>query len=596
MGSYTPAPNGALSPGDRLDRYELLCILAQGGMGTVWLSRLTGKHGFERLVAVKTILASYGGDRTFVDMFLDEAKIAAQIDHENVVRTLEIGEDREILYHAMELIDGESVRKLYRDVRAASAAFPLGVALRIAADTLAGLHAVHELKDPSDGHSLEVVHRDVSPQNILLTVRGTVKLIDFGVAKARQRRTEETTAGTLKGKIEYMAPEQANGTKIDRRADVYAVGAVLYELLAGEPVRNTEDGRQLLALHELMTNAPYEPLHAGVPLPVRTLVDRALANDPEDRFRTAEDMRRAIESAMTSIGLVATSDDVANALGNFSRERTQRRKDAIDAAVRVAQALEKERALQNPTGPQATLSTSLQVGPAMEPLTGPPNSLPAAASSRASMKSIVASEGGKGTVVQPLAPPVPATIPTGPPAAHPLEGQIVMGPNGPQLFTPDLSSGPLPGMPSDGPITGPSMRTFQGASVSQMPPPPASSGSRIGTVAVLGFVGVLGVVAGVLVARQPKPTIESTQPPPSVTYVPATPTTRATPTIPTTPTPIAPTFAPVGGPIVLPPPSAAPTGTTEKTGKPAGETKEPRPEKPKKPKKPKGGGGDEYGF
>ena len=214
MGSFTPPPATSLSPGDRLDRYELLGVLAQGGMGTVWLSRLTGKHGFERLVALKTILPTHGNDRQFCDMFLDEARIAAQIDHENVARILEIGEDRGVLYHAMELIDGESLRKLYRDIRAVGAPFPLAVALRIAADACAGLHAVHELRGP-DGASLEVVHRDVSPQNILLNHRGTIKVIDFGVAKARERRTEDTTAGTLKGKIEYMAPEQARGERID---------------------------------------------------------------------------------------------------------------------------------------------------------------------------------------------------------------------------------------------------------------------------------------------------------------------------------------------------------------------------------------------
>lgn len=368
MGSFTPPPTTALAPGDRLDRYELLCVLAQGGMGTVWLARMTGKHGFERLVALKTILATYGNDRQFCDMFLDEARIAAQIDHENVARILEIGEDRGVLYHAMELIDGESLRNLYRDILGVGAAFPLPVALRIAADTCAGLHAVHELKG-ADGMPLDVIHRDVSPQNILITVRGTVKLIDFGVAKARQRRSEETTAGTLKGKLEYMAPEQATGEPMDRRVDVYAVGAVLYELLSGEPVRNTEQGRQLLALHELMTGAPYEPLDDSIPFQVRLLVDRALSIDPEERYRTAEDLRYAIERVMVAIGHTATTHDVADVLAHFSRERTARRKEAIDAVVRAAQSVERRPSVHtlaappSPTTSRPPLADHVTVAP-----------------------------------------------------------------------------------------------------------------------------------------------------------------------------------------------------------------------------------------
>jgi serine/threonine-protein kinase len=414
-------------------------------MGTIWLARLTGKHGFERLVALKTILSTHSSDRQFCDMFLDEARIAAQIDHENVARILEIGEDRGVLYHAMELIDGESLRKLYRDIRAVGAPFPLAVALRISADLCAGLHAVHELRAP-DGMSLEVVHRDVSPQNVLVTVRGTIKLIDFGVAKARERRTEDTTAGTLKGKLEYMAPEQACGEPIDRRADVYAVGAVLYELLCGEPVRSTHDGRQLLALHELMTGAPYEPLHHSIPVAVRAIVDRALARDPLLRFRTAEEMRHALEQAMVTIGSVATTDDVANVLGHFSRERIQQRKDAIDAALRIAQALERE---QSGSGRRGRASTR--------------------------------------TVVAPLSSP-----------GNPTDGQLLAGPGGTQVIgVAELAA-------QDGPGSGPSMRTMQGASLSgslSTVPPGMSAGKVFSAILVLGVVAVLGVAGGVLATR-----------------------------------------------------------------------------------------------
>ena len=545
MGSFGPPPVTALAPGEHLDRYELLCVLAQGGMGTVWLARMTGKHGFERLVALKTILAAFGNDRQFSDMFLDEARIAAQIDHENVARILEIGEDKGALYHAMELIDGESVRKLYRDIRAAGAPFPLAVALRICADVCAGLHAVHELKGP-DGLPLEVVHRDVSPQNVLLTTRGTVKLIDFGVAKARQRRTEETTAGTLKGKLEYMAPEQAMGEKLDRRADVYAVGAMLYELLCGEPVRNAEDGRQLLALHELMTGAPYPPLRQSIPLPVRTLVDRSLARDPSQRFGTAEDMRRALEQAMLAIGHTASTDDVANVLGHFSRERTLRRKTAIDAAVRAAKGMSPE---SIPVTHRASLHT----------VTATAFPLPSA-----SMIPITSEQTG----------------PTGP------RGTQVLGLRA--LPAPPIAP---PEVIGEGPTTGPSMRSIQGASMSEPPPAPSSTGRVVGTGVVLALVAILGVVVGVVASRGT--VVAAPVAPPLPPVVSAVPTPPAVPVA--TPTPTVAIAAPTAKVVDFD------AGVTIAVGNLPSSSAKPKPSKPTtKGRERTGGGksepGDDYGF
>jgi serine/threonine-protein kinase len=514
-------------------------------MGTVWLARITGKHGFERQVALKTILSTYGNDRQFVDMFLDEARIAAQIDHENVARILEIGEDRGVLYHAMELVDGESLRKLYRDIRAVGAPFPLAVALRITADLCAGLQAVHELRD-AEGVSLDVVHRDVSPQNVLITVRGTIKLIDFGVAKARSRVTEETTAGTLKGKIEYMPPEQASGGRIDRRADVYAVGAVLYELLAGEPVRSTEEGRQLLALHELMTGAPYEPLHSSVPAPVRAIVDRALSREPELRFRSAEDMRHALEQAMLAIGHIATADDVANVLGHFSRERITRRRDAIEAAVRVAQALERENVV-----------SSSGVGGA-----------------RGSLRT------GEAALSAPSAA-----------GRHYSSGSY--GPQGTQVMDPNQPIVEGPRAIGEGPGTGPSMFTIQGASMSGAPPAMVASTAKIvGAVTVLALVATLGVVAGVLFSRNG---MAPSGAKPVETYVPALPVTgsarageSAAPA--STPSPVTET-ASTAASASAPSTSAASTAPVVKPPPP----KKPKPEaKPlRAPQKPES---DEYGF
>jgi serine/threonine-protein kinase len=492
-------------------------------MGTVWLSRLVGKHGFERLVALKTILPSYTNDRVFCDMFLDEARIAAQIDHENVARILEIGEDKGMLFYAMELIDGQSLRKLYRDVRGAGHSFPMGVALRVVADACAGLHATHELRGP-DGRLLEVVHRDVSPQNLLLSVRGTVKLIDFGVAKARARRSEETAAGTLKGKIEYMAPEQARGESIDRRADVYSLGAVLFELIAGRPVRDTDDGKQLAALHELMTGAPYMPLPPTVPNEVRALVDRALARDPAERFATADELRHAIENAMVTTASGATPDDVAAVLASFSRERTARRKDAIDQAIRAAE--------------EGRVNAATLVAPVSM-------NLPAAPSSYR-------------TPIQPgLTVPL-AQVPTPPPPSGPVTA-------------------------SDGPGTGPSMRTMAGAELAASRPSQSSSAAKVFLViCMLMIVGLLGGVAGVVITKRGAVTNAAAlpQPVPMPVPVPADPPPPAPPTV-----------------AVEPPPPPA-TGTASASGRDGGTKRIGGPGQHRPPGRPgaKPADGDEYGF
>ena len=221
MGRNEASP---LAPGYRLDRYELLGPLAEGGMASVWIARQRGKHGFEKLVAIKTILPQFAADDALPQMFLDEARIASRIEHSNVARILDLGEEHDVLYLVMEYIDGDSLSKLRRACTEGGMLVPPGVVLRMLADACSGLHEAHELKD-EDGTLLDIVHRDVSPHNILVTTKGVAKVIDFGIAKARDRLAGDTNAGVLKGKIQYMAPEQALGRKVDRRADVWAIGA-----------------------------------------------------------------------------------------------------------------------------------------------------------------------------------------------------------------------------------------------------------------------------------------------------------------------------------------------------------------------------------
>ncbi len=327
-------PANPVRPGFRLDRYELLWQIAEGGMASVWLARQSGKHGFEKLVAVKTILPKFAQDERFQRMFLDEARIASGIDHTNVARILDLGEEHGVLYIAMEWVDGDSLSKVQRLLAKKGIALPHGVVLRLLADACAGLHAAHELRDRT-GTPLGVVHRDVSPQNILISADGVAKLIDFGIAKARDRASGETETGTLKGKIEYMAPEQALGRPLDRRADVWAVGAVLYNFFVGRPPYDAPS--QVTSLQMLSSGQPPPPLPPKIAPMVAHVITGALQWHPESRWGNVDDMRRTLERAMLEMGCPTTAADVASFVATYLPERAALRKQTVERALAAAQ-------------------------------------------------------------------------------------------------------------------------------------------------------------------------------------------------------------------------------------------------------------------
>ena len=266
-------------------------------MASVWLA-LSTQHA--RLVAIKTIRAEHAGDIRFREMFLDEARISAEIDDPNVARALDRGDDNGVLYLVMEWIDGDSLSTLLKSLARRGAPFPLAIGMRIVADVCSGLHAIHELG---------LVHRDVSPQNILIASNGVAKIIDFGIAQAQNRIRDDSTIGILKGKLHYMAPEQASGNVVDRRADLWGAGAVLYRLIQGSPPFRGPN--QLATLHILTSGRPPKALPAESPAAVQSVVSRALAHDPRARYGSAADLRRAIEAAMADSAITATTDDVA---------------------------------------------------------------------------------------------------------------------------------------------------------------------------------------------------------------------------------------------------------------------------------------------
>jgi len=275
-------------------RYRLCFELASGGMATVFLASAQGPAGFEKLVALKRIHPHLAKERSFVQMFLDEARIASRIGHPNVCGVFDFGQANGIYYLAMEYLVGESAARLIRALQRDPALrhnprLPT-LAARVMADACEGLHAAHELKDPN-GQPLQVVHRDVSPHNIFITYDGGVRIVDFGIASAANR-LHETTTGMVKGKFAYMAPEQVRGLVVDRRADVWSVGVVLWELLTQRRLFRRQVETETIFAVATDPIKPPSSVRDTVPAELDAIVLRALNRDPDLRYPTAREMSK----------------------------------------------------------------------------------------------------------------------------------------------------------------------------------------------------------------------------------------------------------------------------------------------------------------
>ena len=324
-----PSDFGALQPGMRLGRYELLVPIARGGMARVWAARLHGQRGFQKLVAIKVILPHLAEEPEFERMFLDEARIASGVHHPNVCEIYELGEEKRTLYLVMEWVNGDSFARILRASGKTEAIDPRVVA-RVIADACAGVHAAHEQLD-DEGQPLGVVHRDLSPHNILVSSDGTAKVCDFGVAKALGQLHEATSAGQLKGKISYMAPEQITGTTVDRRSDVFSLGCVLYEATTGaRPFRGDGDHQVMHAVLKGEITPPTSIIR-GYPPELERIVLRALAKAPLLRFPTAERMRFALEELLAR-GQLVTQANVAQVVRARIGTSIDRRRERIRQA------------------------------------------------------------------------------------------------------------------------------------------------------------------------------------------------------------------------------------------------------------------------
>jgi len=326
-----------LKPGTRLGRYELLLAIAKGGMARVWAARQHGQRGFSKTVAIKTILPHLAEEPEFERMFLDEARIAAMVHHPNVCEIYELGEEGKVLYLAMEWINGESLVHILRSSGKMAPMEPR-LCARIIADACAGLHAAHQLTDDM-GKPMNVVHRDISPHNILISADGNVKVADFGVAKALGQMHSATQAGQVKGKIAYMSPEQIAGSgTADRRIDVFAMGVTLYESTTGRRPFTGEGDPQVM--HAILQGqyTPPSRIIRGYPPELEQIVTTAMAQDPMRRYATAERMRMALEEFLARSGPIVTNSNV----GMFVQQRVgnvlDRRRDRIRAAANAPNA------------------------------------------------------------------------------------------------------------------------------------------------------------------------------------------------------------------------------------------------------------------
>ena len=277
--------------GERFGKYLIVGEIAIGGMAEVFLGVHRGPEGFQKAVVIKRVLPAYSGNPSFVHMFVDEARIAARLEHPNIVRTYEFGEAEGQYFTAMEYLPGEDLARVLDKLVFARQQMPLHFAAGIVANVCAGLHFAHQLTDTS-GRPMSLIHRDVNPANVIVTYSGEVKLIDFGVAKTT---TSETQTGTIKGKVAYMSPEQLLARGVDQRSDVFSTGVVLWELLTGRPLflRDSEAATMYAIMNDPM-RVPSR-LRPEIPRELDAICMRALARTPADRYDTAEEMGMDLE-------------------------------------------------------------------------------------------------------------------------------------------------------------------------------------------------------------------------------------------------------------------------------------------------------------
>lgn len=294
-----------IEEGKEVGGYTLQRRIARGGMGEIWLAERKGISGFTKRVVVKTILEHFIEEDNLVDMFLAEGRIAADLSHPNIAQTFDLGQDGDVYYIVMEFVHGHDLRELLLTHYDLGQLIPLNLVLRIAAKVCDGLFYAHTWKTP-EGIPAPIIHRDISPQNVLVTFDGNAKIVDFGIARA-MHGASKTRSGVLKGKCAYMSPEQVHGQELDGRSDLFALGVVMFEMITGRRLFKRDSEMATLDAVVKGQVPPPSKLDASVPKQVEALVLKALDRKRDKRFADAREMQLVIDQVMQATGLVATS-------------------------------------------------------------------------------------------------------------------------------------------------------------------------------------------------------------------------------------------------------------------------------------------------
>jgi TonB family protein len=405
----------------RFGQYTLLDRIAVGGMAEVWKARSTGIEGFQKTVAIKKILPHLTDNDDFVNMFIDEAKLAAQLSHPNIIHIYDLGKIGDHFYIAMEYVEGKNLRAVLNESRRKALPLPRGLALLIAARLASALDYAHRKKDFED-RELGLVHRDVSPQNVLLSDEGDIKLCDFGIVKAVSKASQ-TQMGALKGKLQYMSPEQAWGKEVDGRSDLFSLGAILFEMLTGRRLFTGDSEISVLeSVRQCRVVAPRE-LVPQIPEPVEAITLKALSMDPAERYQTAGEMQQELENVLYSVKPTPSPADLAEFLRRLAEAPEVNETELVPAPGSVAEDVSAE-PVEPQKGPQERPPAE-QDGEALSslpPLGGatttaePEGSGPSAASPPGSPT--------RGDSSQPSGPaPAPETVETGGPVSVTARGE-----------------------------------------------------------------------------------------------------------------------------------------------------------------------------